>query len=325
MSNQTINTSEAKLVEMLIVVINYLSADLTKKLVKQINSSRITSKATISVICVDNSVNQLQESALRQINTDSKHPFKLIVNSENQGFGNAINTALNGRSFDFACLINPDVTLLPGTLDTLLTHALDNPKQGIWGGITVNESLQADHRHAWQEPSLKNTLGWAIGLKYFNQKPEWHDNYTHKASLNDQAYSVDCVSGSCLLISASAWQAITGFDPNFFLYSEEVDLCRRARESGFQPTVIPHAKLIHCAHSQEESNKRVDVIYSAKLHYARKHHGLIYNALYRSIISIGACLRAIKSLFLGQFSNSRTWAKLSLKALFSFGAALHEH
>lgn len=301
----------------LIVIVNYFSADLVEKLIKQINAQPYAEDFSITIACVDNSVDRGQYLALKKIKDASDNQMILTFNSCNKGFGNAINAGLQGQSFDFACFINPDVTLQANTLPLLLSHASKNVHQGIWGGLTLNQHLQADFRHAWQEPSLKNTFAWATGLGHVIRSPHWQEDYQHLAMNENQPYSVDCISGCCLMISNSAWQAIRGFDPDFFLYSEEVDLCRRARALGYQPTAIPEVQLTHAGHSSEESIHRVIVIFLAKIQYAKKHHGQSYTIFYRLLIAIGAFLRACKSLIQGRLNSTNVWLKLSAFSLFA--------
>ena len=302
--------------KLLIVIVNYFSANLIEKLIKEINIQPPVEDFSISIVCVDNSVDEGQSSALRKIEEVYARKVKLLFNERNEGFGNAINIGLKGQSFDFACFINPDVSLEVDTLPLLMFHALSNTHQGLWGGLTVDQYRQADFRHAWQEPSLKNTFAWAIGLKRFIRSPEWQDNYKHLALNENQPYSVDCISGCCLMISNSAWQATRGFDSDFFLYSEEVDLCRRARTLGYQPTVLPDAKLTHADHSSKELTHRITIIFIAKMQYAKKHHGLIYTIFFRLFIAIGSFIRAAKSLTQGRLNSAKVWLKLSVVSLF---------
>jgi len=305
-----------KPIKLLVVIINYFSADLVTDLVKQLNQQRLPSDFELSIICADNSANDKQRQELQKIEVSSNAELALQLNSSNLGFGRAINQCAEGQNFDFLCCINPDVTLFSDTLSSLLSYCSKHSEQGIWGGITVDEQERPDFRHAWQEPSLKNTLVWATGLSRFLRKPSWQDNYKHLNDNSLQPYSVDCVSGCCFLISRSAWIAVGGFDDSLFLYSEEVDLCRRARQSGFQPTVVSHAKLKHSRHSAEESNKRVIAIYSAKLLYASRHHGVRFNIFYKILVSAGSCLRAIKYLISGNFTAAKVWGKLAFISLF---------
>lgn len=301
--------------KLLIVIVNYFSADLVKKLIEQINSQPFSEGFGITIVCVDNSVDENQSSALTEMKDASNIEVNLLFNSRNEGFGNAINIGLYDRLFDFACFINPDVSLRPDTLPFLLSHAARNVHQGIWGGLTIDQHLNADFRHAWQEPSLKNTFAWATGLRHMLASPEWQDNYQHLAMNENQPYSVDCISGCCLMISNSAWQLTHGFDPDFFLYSEEVDLCRRARALGYHPTVVPKAKLTHSEHSSEKSMHRVVIIFLAKIQYAKKHHGLLYNTIFRLFIAFGSILRAGKTLIWGRLNSTSVWLKLSMLSL----------
>ena len=302
-------------IKLLIVTVNYFSATLVAKLIDQVIDQPLPEHISLSVVCIDNSDSPDQKSILERIEVKSSVGFKLLINPVNSGFGCAINKSVKGKEFDYLICLNPDVTLRPTTLLELLNHSLQHVDAGIWGGITVDEQLTADYRHAWQEPTIKNTLAWAFGLNRLTSSEYWQDNYRHMANKTTQPYPVDSVSGCCMLISASAWRAVGGFDSDFFLYSEEIDLCRRSRLLGFQPTVVPLAQLHHAAHSKEESIQRIQPIYSAKLLYASKHHGLLYNIGYRELISLGSLIRSLKSLSTGQLEATYAWTKLACSAL----------
>jgi len=310
---------EPEPIKLLVIIINYFSAALVKKLVEQLALQSLPNQVSISIICADNSISTDQHQILKSLSASSKIDIELLQNQYNQGFGTAINNSVNDKKFDFLCCINPDVSLFPQALFELLTHAIQHPTEGIWGGLTVDKNLKLDCRHAWQEPTLKNTSAWAFGLKRFIQNTEWQDGYQHMQENLNLPYPVDSVSGCFLLISAPTWQATHGFDTDFFLYSEEIDLCRRARSLGFQPTVVPKSKLHHTPHSTEESVRRIPKIYSAKLVYSNKHHGKPYHVLYRAIISFGALARAIVSLLKGQLNTSCVWYNIALSSL------LHKH
>ena len=310
--NQT-NTDKIKL---LIVTVNYFSASLVALLLEQLANQSLADNISLSVACIDNSASLDEENALERVAANSSIDFELIVSSVNLGFGSAINKAVGNKEFDYLCCINPDVSLRPNTLSELLAHSVADQDQGIWGGLTVDDQLEPDFRHAWQETTLKYTLGWALGLNRLIKDKSWQNDYRHMAGNSMQAYPVDSVSGCCVLISASAWRAVGGFDAAFFLYSEEIDLCLRARRLGFQPTVVPRAQLHHAAHSNQESTRRLKTFFSSKLLYASKHHGLLYNLCYRWLISLGAVLRMIKSLAKGRLKATRAWASLAGSSLF---------
>ncbi|MFT6032315.1 MAG: N-acetylglucosaminyl-diphospho-decaprenol L-rhamnosyltransferase [Arenicella sp.] len=307
--------SEQGAIKLLLVSVNYFSADLIAKLVKQLENQALPAGVSLSIVCADNSVSADQEAALKRIKESSSVAFELLVWPINIGFGSAINKSIEGKEFDYVCCLNPDVSLRPNALYQLLTHCQKEATQGIWGGVTVDKIMTPDFRHAWQEPSLKNTLTWAFGLKHFTDNQLWHDNYQHIDTSSDTPYPVDSISGCCMLISAPAWHALGGFDSDFFLYSEEIDLCRRSRKLGFQPTVVPLSILHHASHSHKESIKRLPLLYASKFLYAEKHHGPLYNILYRGIISIGSLIRMINVLSKGRANSSRSWASLAWRSL----------
>ncbi len=304
--------------KLLVVIVNYFSTELVNNLVKQLCKQELPSEFTVSIICADNSGDDEQQQRLSTIETTSDIALTCISNPTNLGFGKAINKCVEGHDFDYLCCINPDVVLFPETLSSLLKHSTKNNSQGIWGGVTVDKHDHPDFRHAWQEPSMINTFAWATGLSRLIKDGSWQLDYQHVGDQGVIPYAVDCISGCCLLISEPAWQAVNGFDTRFFLYSEEVDLCRRARQVYYQPTVVPNAKLKHAHHSAAQSCQRIIPIYTSKIVYVRKHHGTLFNVSYRLMITAGASLRAFAYLFKRDLDTAKTWAKLAFISL-TFG------
>ncbi len=305
---------------LLVVIVNYMSCKLVSELVGELSIQKLPTNVAMSIICADNSCSDYEASSLRAALAQHSSITKVTVNDENLGFGSAVNTSLttlcnaatSESSFDFLLCINPDVTLHSDTIFQLLVHAETHANQGIWGGITVDDNIEPDYRHAWQEPTLLNTAAWAIGLKKIVSAACFQDNYRHIRNQHQVPYPVDSVSGCLLLISQNAWHSIGQFDSDYFLYSEEIDLCRKARSLGFQPTVVPSAILQHAHHSKSEFIKRLEPLFSSKLMYAEKHHGLMYNILYRTSIVIGAMLRIFNALATRNSNEIKAWSKIFL-------------
>lgn len=301
---QTLSNNNCQLT---LVVINYFCADQTIALIKTI-AQIVPSEINLNIVCADNSDDAFEYKRLSEYKALSPQlELSLIFNKLNLGFGKAINQALENNNADYILLINPDVTLNKDSLEHLLRHAHQNSHQGIWGGITLRDNNELDYRHAWREPTLLRTLAWATGLRKVVSINATIDNYTNISSQTSQSYSVDSVSGCCMLISQSAWCKTEGFDENFFLYSEELDLCRRARSAGFQPTVIPQATLEHAISHTADNPNRLAILYNAKFIYAHKHHGLIYSAAFRIIIALGAIIRSTAFFLTGKKQFSKSW------------------
>lgn len=297
-----------------VVIINYFFADLIFNLIEQIRNT-CPDSVSLSITCADNSVDDSQREQLESYKKQIYPELELSFNQNNLGFGRAINNALKNASFDHVLLINPDVTLLDNSIENLLKAALSSPKHGIWGGITLSDNHQPDLRHAWRSPSLLRTVSWAFGIKKIIKRPAFIDNYSDKTN-EKTPYHVDVVSGCFMLISSDAWKKINGFDERFFLYSEEVDLCYRAIQQGFNPVVIPNVKLEHATSYDSKNTARLALLYKAKFIYFDKHHNSITSICYRLITAIGATIRACSYLLLkADTKSTKSWLNVCFLSL----------
>jgi len=287
-----------------VVVINYFSAKKTLSLIESISKTQLRN-ISVSIVCADNSNNESEQHVLNAYKAEKPEQLTLIFNSENLGFGKAINQAVAESSFDRLLLINPDVVLHKGALNHLLNASFDRPNEGIWGGVTIANNSQ-DFRHAWREPTLLQTFSWATGLKKLIKSPPFIDNYINQDN-QKSAYPVDIISGCCLLLSHEAWNHTNGFDERFFLYSEEFDLCKRARTFGYQPTVIPACTLEHEISHTSSNTTRLSLLFNAKFYYIKKHHNLIYSLNYRLMTALGALTRSVLLFVSLKPNESRSW------------------
>jgi hypothetical protein len=94
---------------------------------------------------------------------------------------------------------------------------------------------------------------------------------------DDKEQDVDWLVGACMLVRRATWEQVGHLDEAFFMYSEEMDWCRRAKASGWRVVYIPDAAIVH--HEGQSSMQVVPArhIYfqSSKVHYFRKHHGVL--------------------------------------------------
>ncbi len=266
------------------------------------------------IVCVDNSCDISQFKQLKLLQNKIKNSRLLVqANSENKGFGAAINTVVNEQftrdeSLTKVLLINPDVELKFDSLDQLIHGATHFADAGIWGGVTVDSSEQADGFHAWREPTLLREIAWAMSLsKMFPFKVFVSDyRQKHKDNEHTDNYSVDAVSGCFLLIDRHLWQGLNGFDERFFLYSEEIDLCHRARSKGANPQVITGVKFTHARGTSNHDLSRMKMLVNSKLLYWEKHHGAVKRYFVQIIYVLAY---SVRGLVFGLFPARRKQAK----------------
>ena len=180
------------------------------------------------------------------------------------------------------------------------------PDQMIWGGVTCDVDGNPDGKSAWKEPSLFGLLCWALCLdpvlKFFGGHNP--DGYGRSAICGEQ--TVDAVSGCFLLIDPHLFRKLEGFDERFFMYSEEIDLCRRARALGAEPMVTDKSRLVHIGSTTLSSFNKLYYLYRSKLKYFHKHWGWSKYFTARLIITLGSVLRLVAFTLLSVFRRKYT-------------------
>ena len=235
---------------------------------------------------------------------------RVIPSNRNLGFGAGCNLAVRHIIGAAPILfLNPDVRLFADSIANLMDCAQRQPQRLIWGGLTCSADGQPDGKSAWREPSLTGVLCWSLCLDpllkaFGGQNP---DAYPRR-HLRGEA-SVDAVSGCCLLVDSQLFARLQGFDERFFLYSEEIDLCRRARVLGARPLVSDRVRVIHIGSKTVSSINKVHFLYQSKLKYFRKHRSVAACIAARLAITAGCALRigafALLSLHKREYDSQR--------------------
>jgi GT2 family glycosyltransferase len=218
-----------------------------------------------------------------------KYPnVKLIVNEQNPGFSRANNQAIQNSSGDYVLLLNPDTVVKPGSIDVLLGFLKDSPSAGAAGARLLNAdgSLQIS---AYPEPTL-----WRELWRLFHLDTFWaYANYPmHKWGLK-QIRRVDVLMGACMMLPRKALNTVGLFDENFFMYSEEVDLCHRLRQMGLSLYWLPQAEVIHYGgqSTQQAAEEMFLRLYEGKIMYFRKHQSKFAVQIYKLILIVASLSR----------------------------------
>jgi GT2 family glycosyltransferase len=217
---------------------------------------------------------------------------KTIPNSSNLGFANGNNLLAQHALGQFLLLLNPDTLITDNCVAKLLECAKKYPKHGAWGGITLYPDGKRENSSLQVLPTLWNMFLLSIGLKGLRK------GALRVGSQTEQEVAV--LSGAFMLVDRKIWNDLGGFDPSFFLYSEEVDLCYRiAQYTGIRPIMTPHASVIHLVGKSCDNNKeRMFGILRGQMHLDRKFHGMLHNLCLAALIVGNALLRWLISILL---------------------------
>jgi len=265
----------------------------------------------LNVFIVDNAS---QDDSVNILKSIKNIDINIIESPDNLGFGSGCNLAIKQiDSGEKTLFLNPDIRLKPDSITKLVQFSDKTLESRLWGGKTFDVDGNEDGKNAWKEPSLFGVFSWSFFLdilfKKFGLAPP--DAY----SLSDLKKSniVDSISGCFLLIETKLLKEINGFDERFFMYSEEIDLCRRAREKGATPRSTDSAYIIHEGSKTLNSANKLNFLYHSKLLYAKKHWSSYKFWLARAFIYMGSFARFtahfITSIFIkSNKENADLWA-----------------
>ena len=197
-------------------------------------------RRSMEVLVVDNAST---DGSVEMIET--KFPWvKLIKSSENLGFAKGNNAAIRQCQGGFVALVNPDVIVFPGCLDALADFLDENPKVGNVGPRVLNPdmSMQSTCRRF---PTLWNNFCSATGLSTRFKNSRFFAGEHMFYFSHDRTLAVDVLVGCFSMIRREALDAVGLLDEGLFMYGDDVDWCRRARNAGWQMVFFPGAEAIH--------------------------------------------------------------------------------
>jgi N-acetylglucosaminyl-diphospho-decaprenol L-rhamnosyltransferase len=187
-------------------------------------------------------------------------------------------------------IANPDLTWEPGALDTLLEAIERWPSAGVLGPAILSSDGTL-YPSARQLPSLGRGIGHALCGWWWPSNP-WTAAYRRERGVPSERLA-GWLSGSCMLVRREAFDAVGGFDPGYFMYFEDLDLCERVGRAGWDVVYVPEATVEHAGgHATQRHRRRMAKAHhdSAYRYLSRRYAGLRYLPL-RVLFAVGLWLR----------------------------------
>ena len=232
----------------------------------------------------------------------------LIANDQNVGLAKAVSQVAGRSQSEYLFLLNPDTWLEDGALGRLVDALDRNPAVGLVGPAIVAGDCRAE------QPCRRF--------------PRWHDFFLESTILErlwpaspsirhyrcidlpaDQVQYPDWITGAALMLRRSAIGDQAVFDTRFFLYSEELDLCRRLRAKGWEVLYEPAAVIHHAggrSASQDDYLRNVR-FHDSKATYMAKHHGRPLELVFRLFIALSLMLSGLEDWAKGNLVTRESW------------------
>jgi len=259
-----------------IVIVNFRTPQLTIECLNTLGNSGIVD---FNTFIVDNNSGDGSLKMLDSWIRESKYVGNnnLVVNNCNNGFSGGNNIGIKQSNADFILLLNSDTIVRPGAIKLLVQTLTDNPSIGIvsprleWPDERPQESCFRFHRPI--NELLRSACTGPI-TRLFKR-------YEVPISVAENLSYPEWTSFACVLIRRQVFEDIGLLDEEFFMYFEDVDFCKRAREAGWNIIHNPEAHVVHLrggsspVKSQAEKKRRLPrYFYESRTRYYFKHFGL---------------------------------------------------
>ena len=254
-------------VDISIVIVNYNVKDFLYQCLLSVKTA--LSNLNVEIIVIDNNSSDDSAATIPQIFPEVV--FKVMPT--NVGFGKANNIGFSIAKGKYILILNPDTVLQEDTLTTMFDYMEHHQEVGIAGCKVLNPdgSFQLACRRGFPTP-------WAafcklFGLQSFFPKSKFFARYNQTFRNENETYYIDAVIGAFMFARRDVIDKLRGFDEDFFMYGEDLDLCFRTTELGYKVAYVHTTSIIHY---KGESTKRSSIndtghFYKAMEIFAKKH------------------------------------------------------
>lgn len=267
---------EQEIMDLSVVIVNYNVALLLDECLQSVKDQTSCSH---EIIVVDNNSSDESVDMLRE-----KHPdIKVIKNQTNVGFAKANNQAFREAKGRYIFMLNPDTIVLNSAVDRLVGFMDNFHEAGACGPKVLNPdwSLQRNCHH-FPTVSMRLVEHLQLAKKYPSSKLFGKEFMTYWNY--DEIRPVNWITGCALLLRSSILKDLGMLDEQYFMYSEETDICYRMNKAGYRVMFYPEAEIIHywgrsvVSLDNEEiySDSAIKYLLESKYYFFKKNYGYIW-------------------------------------------------
>ncbi len=238
-----------------IIIISYNSKQFIKRCLNSLLAS--TSNLASEIIVVDNSSSDAGSGLIRE----DFPGVRLISNTKNLGYAKASNLGIKEAKGRYMFILNPDTEFSGGSLEAMVRFMDEHPRCGILGPKLLDRDgeIQLSCR-AFPSYSTAFFNRYSLLTKIF-PRSKYADRYLKASWSHDSIQETDWVSGAAMVIRNDCLGQIGNFDESFFMYCEDIDICQRARNKGWQVFYYPHIEFTHFIAGSVKNTSHLTVLW----------------------------------------------------------------
>ena len=244
--------------------------------------------ADIHVIVIDNASTDGSLDVISDLDVTS------VQLDTNGGFAHGCNVGWRRGGAPFVLFLNPDSLMTPEAVRGLATTLERDDSIGA----AAPRILEADGSLAFSQrryPKPSITFSQGFFLHRLFPGAAWADDIVRDESSYAAPGSPEWVSGACILVRRSALEELDGLDERFFMYCEDVDLCRRLHDGGHGVRYEPSVTLVHDGGGSAPRTSLLPVLAQSRVLYAQKHFGRATRTLERAGLALSAAAHVLAS------------------------------
>lgn len=289
-----------------VIIVNYKTPQLTKDCIRSVISE--TKKHSYEIIVVDNDSRDNSQEIILSVFPQ----IKWIQNTENEGFARANNKGIESAIGNYLLVLNSDTIILDKTIDKCLNffEQCNDSSIGVVGCKLVNadRTLQCSIHPRKYWPNLKTMLlqNVIIGKaqNYFTRNYFTGDEY---AKLHSRITKTDALCGAFLMFKKSLVKKAGAFDPDFFLYFEEIEWMMRVAKRGYKIIFYPFAEVTHLISKSSENNPQINKQrYLSQSLFIMKRYGRIGYGFYLFVFYLNNLMNFLFYPFMSK-GTRRKW------------------
>ncbi len=276
-------------IDVSIIVVNWNVRDLLRECLRSTLEDGGIAPDRLELIVVDN---HSHDGSVEMVRAEFPR-LPLIANTDNVGFGRANNQALPQCHGRYVLLLNPDTRVLPGALAALVRHMDETPAAAVMGCRLLNADLSLQRWTGGAYPRLANVVNHYFFVDRL-LPPSWRPMplYLDRDVRGD--LDVDWVSGAAMILRADKLGGQL-FNPHYFMYGEDMELCHRLKQAGGQVIYTPVASIVHYQGESMKQQQASVMLSSLKgprqfYRHMRGDRGVL---LYDAVTVAGFGLRAV--------------------------------
>ena len=272
--------------ELSVIIVNYRVKYLLEQTLRSVEQAM--HGITGEVIVVDNLSGDDSIAFSKE-----RHPQVIYIeNQENVGFARANNQAIAQGRGEYTLILNPDTIITPQCLQEGIAWMRSHPKCGAIGARMMdgNGVFLPESKRSFPTPWV--SFCKIFGLSKLFPRSPWFAKYHLRYLSDEEPQCVDILSGAYMLCRTGLLQQLGGFDEDFFMYGEDIDLSYRIVKAGYENWFLPTPMIHYKGESTHKDSMRyVRIFYDAMLIFYRKHFPR-FNVIFYPIVKLGVIVRA---------------------------------